>query len=102
MAAWLRREHEPDKSLTDARKELVHSYMDAEESEARRQAIERLERQSHTREQARPLAAEEAVRRGPPPLLMPGNKRPMTRHGGRACLSAGRSAGLLGMPTTGR
>ena len=63
MAAWLRREHEPDKSLTDARKELVHSYMDAEESEARREAIERLERQSHTREQARPLAAEEAVRR---------------------------------------
>ena len=47
MAAWLRREHEPDKSLTDGRKELVHSYMDAEESEARRQAIERLERKSH-------------------------------------------------------
>lgn len=63
VAAWLRREEEPDKSLTDARKELVHSYMDAEESETRRQAVERVERQARMREQARLAAAEEAVRR---------------------------------------
>ncbi|MFZ0342893.1 MAG: hypothetical protein WAL31_11230, partial [Gaiellaceae bacterium] len=63
MVAWIRREQEPDTSLTEARKDLVHSYMDAEEADARRQAVEQREQQSRTREQARLTAAEEAVRR---------------------------------------
>ena len=63
MPAWLRKEEEPDKSLTEARKELVHSYMDAEEAETRRQAVEQLERQSRSREQARLTAGQDAVRR---------------------------------------
>ena len=63
MAAWRRREPEPDTSLTEARKELVHSYMDAEESEARRQAVERVEQQSRMHEQARLVAAEDKRRK---------------------------------------
>jgi hypothetical protein len=63
MAAWIRREQEPDTSLTEARKDLVHSYMDAEEADARRQAVEQRERQSRMREQARLTAAEAAIRR---------------------------------------
>jgi colicin import membrane protein len=59
MVAWRRREPEPDTSLTEARKELVHSYMDAEEAEAQRQAVERVEQQSRVREQARLVAAED-------------------------------------------
>jgi colicin import membrane protein len=62
MVAFRRREPEPDTSLTEARKELVHSYMDAEEAEARREDVERIERQSRMREQARLVAAEDKRR----------------------------------------
>jgi chemosensory pili system protein ChpA (sensor histidine kinase/response regulator) len=61
MVAWRRREHEPDKSLTAARKELVHSYMDAEEAEARRREVEQRERQGRTREQARLMTADVSI-----------------------------------------
>src|SRR5438046_8072119 len=57
MTAWLRREDEPAKPLTEDRKRLVQSYMDAEEETARREAIEERQRQLHIREQARPPAA---------------------------------------------
>src|SRR2546423_12862941 len=57
MTAWLRREDEPAKPLTEDRKRLVQSYMDAEEETARREAIEERERQLHIREQAGPPAA---------------------------------------------
>src|SRR5947207_12071413 len=57
MTAWLRREEEPAKPLTEERKRLVQSYMDAEEETARREAIEEGQRQLHIREQApRPAA----------------------------------------------
>src|SRR2546423_8887102 len=57
MTAWLRREDEPAKPLTEDRKRLVQSYMDAEEETARREAIEERQRHLHIREQARPPAA---------------------------------------------
>src|SRR5207244_9041639 len=57
MTAWLRREDEPAKPLTEDRKRLVQSYMDAEEETARREAIEERQRQLHIREHARPPAA---------------------------------------------
>src|SRR5205823_4930313 len=57
MTAWLRREDEPAKPLTEDRKRLVQSYMDAEEETARREAIEERQRQLHIRDQARPPAA---------------------------------------------
>src|SRR5207248_2992909 len=57
MTAWLRREDEHAKPLTEDRKRLVQSYMDAEEETARREAIEERQRQLHIREQARPPAA---------------------------------------------
>jgi hypothetical protein len=62
MSVWRRREPDPDTPLTEARKELVHSYMDAEESESRRRAVERFELQSRLREQARTAAAGDATR----------------------------------------
>jgi len=61
MTAWPRRENEPAKPLTEDRKRLVQSYMDAEEETARREAIEERQRQLHIREQARPPAAQGAT-----------------------------------------
>src|SRR4051794_481411 len=58
MTAWPRRENEPAKPLTEDRKRLVQSYMDAEEETARREAIEERERQFYVREQARRPAAQ--------------------------------------------
>jgi hypothetical protein len=53
MTGWRRQRDAPAKPLTEDRKRLVRSYMDAEEAEARREAIDELERQSRIREQAR-------------------------------------------------
>src|SRR3954468_352358 len=61
MTAWPRRENEPAKPLTEDRKRLVQSYMDAEEETARREAIEERERQFYVREQARRPAAQGAT-----------------------------------------
>ena len=62
MAAWRREQPEPVVSLTEDRKSLIHSYMDAEEAEAHREAIEELERQSRIDAESRGAAAEEAAR----------------------------------------
>src|SRR5260370_19672436 len=57
MSGWLRGREGPAEPLTEDRRRLVHSYMDAEEEEARREAIEERERSARIREQARrPLA----------------------------------------------
>src|SRR2546428_10610336 len=90
MSAGLRGEEEPAKPLTEDRKRLVQSYMDAEEETARREAIEERQRQLHIREQARPPAAQgpklhavaPAETRGPageetgPPSVAPAGAKP--------------------------
>src|ERR1700757_3142776 len=65
MTAWPRRQDTPANPLTEDRKRLVHSYMDAEEEQARREAIEERERQSRIREQAPRAASPERVQQQP-------------------------------------
>src|SRR4051812_13641959 len=67
MTAWLRRQDEPAKPLTEDRKRLVQSYMDAEEETARREAIEERQRQLHIREQAQQSPAQGATLRAVAP-----------------------------------
>src|SRR5690242_8429889 len=58
MTGWRRRQEVPVEPLTEDRRRLVHSYMDAEEEKVRREAIEERERLARIREQARRPAAE--------------------------------------------
>jgi hypothetical protein len=62
MTAWLRRKNVPVQPLAEDRKRLVHSYMDADEETARRQAIEERERESQARARVRAVPNENRAR----------------------------------------
>lgn len=64
MTVWRRRQDVPANPLTEDRKRLIQVYMDADEEEARRRALEDGGRQRRDREQARqPKAAEGQTQR---------------------------------------